>query len=70
MRANVTLQPLSQHRTIQDELQGEMVQQSPAQMEAVLNRLSKLQEDAERKHVYDLGTKVQRIRDMMGFTVR
>lgn len=39
-------------------------------MEEVLNRLSKLQEDAERNRVYDLSTKVQRIMDLMGFQIR
>lgn len=55
---------------IQDELQMEAVQQDPSQMDAVLNRLAKLQEDAERNRVYDLGIKVQRIMDVMGFSVR
>jgi len=55
---------------LQDELQEEAVQQDPAQMEEVLNRLSKLQEDAERSGVYDLSTKVQRIMDLMGFQIR
>lgn len=58
------------HRLTQDELQEEAVQQDPVQMEAVLNRLAKLQEDAERSRVYDLSTKVQRIMDLMGFSVR
>lgn len=39
-------------------------------MEDVLNRLAKLQDEAERNHVYDLGTKVQRIMDVMGFSIR
>lgn len=39
-------------------------------MEEILNRLAKLQEDAERNHVYDLSTKVQRIMDLMGFSPR
>lgn len=56
--------------TIQDELQDEKVQQDPVQMEDVLNRLAKLQEDAERGSVYDLSTKVQRIMDLMGFSLR
>lgn len=55
---------------VQDELQEETVQQDPVQMEEVLNRLSRLQEDAERNRVYDLGTRVQRIMDVMGFSVR
>lgn len=54
----------------QDELQEEIVQKDPARMEEVLNRLSKLQEDAERNRVYDLSTKVQRIMDLMGFQIR
>ena len=58
------------HRFLQDELQEEAVQQDPAKMEEVLNRLSKLQEDAERSRVYDLNTKVQRIMDLMGFQIR
>lgn len=53
----------------EDELQEETVQQDPVQMEEVLNRLSRLQEDAERNRVYDLGTRVQRIMDVMGFSV-
>lgn len=39
-------------------------------MDEVLNRLSRLQEDAERNNVYDLSTKVQRIMDLMGFQIR
>lgn len=39
-------------------------------MEEVLNRLARLQEDAERNGVYDLSTKVQRIMDLMGFQIR
>lgn len=63
--------PISQTlRLLQDELQEEAVQQDPAKMEEVLNRLSKLQEDAERNRVYDLSTKVQRIMDLMGFQIR
>ena len=55
---------------LQNELQEEAVQQDPARMDEVLNRLSKLQEDAERSRVYDLSTKVQRIMDLMGFQIR
>lgn len=54
----------------QDKLLEEAVQQDPAQMEDVLNRLATLQDDAERKHVYDLDTKVQRVMALMGFSVR
>eukprot|EP00752_Nemacystus_decipiens_P018281 g16401.t1 len=53
----------------EDELQEEAVQQDPAKMEEVLNRLAELQEDAERSRVYDLNTKVQRIMDLMGFQI-
>ncbi|CAM9204206.1 unnamed protein product [Ectocarpus sp. 8 AP-2014] len=53
----------------EDELQEEAVQQDPAKMEEVLNRLSNLQEDAERNRVYDLSTKVQRVMDLMGFQI-
>lgn len=62
--------PSLTHRFLQDELQEEAVQQDPAKMDEVLNRLSKLQEDAERNRVYDLNTKVQRIMDLMGFQIR
>lgn len=55
---------------VKDELQEEAVQQDPAKMEEVLNRLSNLQEDAERNRVYDLSTKVQRVMDLMGFQIR
>ncbi|CAM9110806.1 unnamed protein product, partial [Laminaria digitata] len=60
---------LSGLQACEDELQEESVQEDPVQMEEVLNRLSRLQEDAERNRVYDLGTKVQRIMDVMGFSV-
>ncbi|CAM9346822.1 unnamed protein product, partial [Hapterophycus canaliculatus] len=53
----------------EDELQEEAVQKDPVRMEEVLNRLSKLQEDAERNRVYDLSTKVQRVMDLMGFQI-
>ncbi|CAN0180317.1 unnamed protein product, partial [Ectocarpus sp. 13 AM-2016] len=53
----------------EDELQEEAVQQDPAKMEEVLNRLSNLQEDAERNRVYDLSTNVQRVMDLMGFQI-
>ncbi|CAB1109843.1 ABC [Ectocarpus sp. CCAP 1310/34] len=43
--------------------------EDPAKMEGVLNRLSNLQEDAERNRVYDLSTKVQRVMDLMGFQI-
>lgn len=68
--SNSNLVVTSTHRVLQDELQEEAVQQDPLQMEEVLNRLSKLQEDAERNRVYDLSTKVQRIMDLMGFQIR
>lgn len=55
---------------MQDELQLESVQQGPDLMEDVLNRLAKWQDDAERLHVYDIETKVQRIMDLMGFMPR
>lgn len=57
-------------RTPQDKLQQEAVQQDPEEMENVLNLLSTLQDQAESKRVYDLDTKVQRMMDLMGFSIR
>lgn len=57
-------------RNVQDELQQEDVQQDPTLMEDVLNRLAKWQEEAERVHVYDIDSKIQRIMDVMGFMPR
>ncbi|CAM9430508.1 unnamed protein product [Choristocarpus tenellus] len=51
----------------EEELQLKEVQEDPDKMEDVLNRLADLQEEIERKKVYDLDTKVQRIMDLMGF---
>ncbi|CAM9557427.1 unnamed protein product [Discosporangium mesarthrocarpum] len=52
----------------EEELQDKKVQEDPSKMEEVLDRLATLQEDGERKNVYDLDTKVQRIMNLMGFT--
>lgn len=58
------------YHPVKDELQDEEVQQDTSKMEEVLDRLARFQEDADIKRVYDLSTKVQRIMNLMGFSIR